>query len=44
MRTELRGNSFPGQFSSEFAVIIEAFNGRRFSLAPRDEVMCAQEP
>ena len=45
MRTELRSRLFPGQFSSEFAVIVETFNGRSLSLfASRDEVMFDQEP
>jgi hypothetical protein len=45
MRSELRCRLFPGQFSSEFAVVVETFNGRFFSLfASRDEVMSDQEP
>jgi len=45
MRTELRCRLFPGQFSSEFAVIVETFNGLSLSLfASRDEVMFDQEP
>jgi hypothetical protein len=45
MRRELRCRLFPGQFSSEFAVIVETFNGRSFSLfASRDEVMFHHEP
>ncbi len=45
MRAELRCRLLPGQFSSEFAVIVESFNGRSFSLfASRDEVIFDQEP
>ena len=45
MRTGLRCRLFPGQFSSEFAVVVETFNGRSLSLfASRDEVMFDQEP
>ncbi len=45
MTAELRCLVYPGQFSSEFAVVVESFNGRRFSLfSSRDDVSFEQEP
>jgi hypothetical protein len=42
---ELRCQLYPGQFSSEFAVVVESFNGRAFSLfASREDVKCEREP
>jgi hypothetical protein len=45
MTADLRCKVYPGMFSSEFAVVVEAFNGRAFSLfAPREKVRVDQEP
>src|SRR5436853_2538223 len=45
MFAELRCRLYPGQFSSEFAVIVESFNGRAFSLfASREDVESDREP
>jgi hypothetical protein len=45
MKAELRCRLYPGQFSSEFAVIVESFNGRTYSLfAPLDDVRYDREP
>ncbi len=42
---ELRWQLYPGQFSSEFAVVVESFNGRVFSLfASREDVRNEREP
>jgi hypothetical protein len=42
---ELCCQLYPGQFSSEFAVIVESFNGRSYSLfAPREDVKHDREP
>ena len=36
---ELRCILYPGQFGDEFTVVVESFNGRRFSLfVPREDV------
>jgi hypothetical protein len=45
MIAELRCKVYPGMFSTEFAVVIEAFDGQNFSLfAPRDTVRVDREP
>ena len=45
MITDLRCKLLPGQFSSEFTAIVEAFNGRAYSLfASRDDATFDQEP
>ncbi len=45
MTAELRCQVYPGQFSSEFAVVVESFTGRAFSLfASREDVQCEREP
>jgi hypothetical protein len=45
MFAELHCQLYPGQFSSEFAVVVTSFSGREFSLfASRDEVRSAREP
>jgi hypothetical protein len=45
MQAELRCQVYPGQFSSEFTVVVEEFQGRRYSLfASRDEVRVGQDP
>ena len=45
MIQELRCKLFPGQFSSEFAVVVESFYGQKFSLfASVDDVTCEQMP
>ena len=42
---ELCCRLYPGQFSSEFAVIVESFNRRSSSLfAPREDVQYDREP
>jgi hypothetical protein len=45
MIAELRCQLYPGQFSSEYAVVVESFNGRAFSLfASREDAQCDREP
>src|SRR5262249_13377098 len=45
MSAQLRCQLYPGQFSSEFTVIVESFNGRAFSLfAAREDVQYDWEP
>jgi hypothetical protein len=45
MTAELRCKVYPGMFSSEFAVVVEAFNGRIYSLfADRDKVRASGTP
>jgi hypothetical protein len=45
MKDWLRCPVTPGQFSSEYAVVAEQFDGTEFSLfAPRTEVECDTEP
>jgi hypothetical protein len=42
---ELRWQLYPGQFSTEYAVVVESFSGRVYSLfASRDDVATEQEP
>jgi len=42
---EIRCRLYPGQFSSEYAVVVESFSGRVYSLfASRDDVANDQEP
>ncbi len=45
MMTKLRCKLYPGQFSTEYAVVVEAFDGRRLSLfASHDDVETEGEP
>lgn len=45
MGTQLRCGVSPGQFSNEYAVSVQSFNGRTFSLfASRNDVGCEQPP
>lgn len=45
MTAKLRCVVTPGQFSSEYAVVVQSFNGRSFSLfASRGDVVCDQPP
>ena len=45
MIAELRCQLYPGQFSSEFAVVVESFSGRSSPLfASREEVKYDQKP
>jgi hypothetical protein len=45
MLAEIRCRLYPGQFSSEYAVIVESFSGRTYSLfAPQDDVTNDGEP
>src|SRR4051794_3966878 len=45
MLARLRCIVSPGQFSSEYAVVVQSFNGRSFSLfASRSDVECEQPP
>jgi hypothetical protein len=42
---EIRCRLYPGQFSSEYAVVVESFSGRAYSLfASRDHVANDREP
>ena len=43
--TKLRCTLYPGQFSTEYTVVVEAFDGRQFSLfASCDDVEAEGEP
>jgi len=45
MIAEIRCRLYPGQFSSEYAVVVESFSGRVYSLfASRDDVANDREP
>jgi hypothetical protein len=45
MIAEIRCRLYPGQFSSEYAVVVESFSGRTYSLfASRDDVANDREP
>ncbi len=45
MFAEIRCQLYPGQFSSEYAVVVESFSGRAYSLfAFRDDVTTDREP
>jgi hypothetical protein len=45
MTTQLRCTLSPGQFSNEYCVSIQSFNGRNFSLfASRDDVQSTGSP
>jgi hypothetical protein len=45
MTAELRCQLYPGQFSNEYAVVVESFSGRGFSLfASREDVQREREP
>ena len=45
MQAEIRCQVYPGQFSSEFTVVVEAFQGRVYSLfASRNDVRTEQDP
>src|SRR4051812_28077987 len=45
MGIQLRCNVSPGQFSTEYAVSVQSFNGRTFSLfASRSDVECDELP
>ncbi len=45
MTAELRCQVYPGQFSNEYAVVVESFNGRDLSLfTSREDVQCEREP
>jgi hypothetical protein len=45
MFAELHCRLYPGQFSSEFAVVVTSFSGREFSLfTSRDDVRSDREP
>jgi len=45
MFAEIRCRLYPGQFSSEYAVVVESFSGRAYSLfAPQDDVTHDREP
>ena len=45
MIQELRCKLLPGQFSTEFAVVVETFNGQSYSLfASMDDVTCEEMP
>jgi hypothetical protein len=45
VKTYLRCTVTPGQFSSEYAVSVQSFSGRTFSLfATRGDVQCDQSP
>lgn len=42
---KLRCQVYPGQFRTEYAVVVEAFDGRRFSLfASKEDVDADEEP
>jgi hypothetical protein len=45
MTAELRCKVYPGMFSTEFAVVVKAFDGQTYSLfAERDKVLIKREP
>jgi hypothetical protein len=45
MKTRMRCMVYPGQFSSEYAVVVENNVGQKYSLfAPRELVVCDQAP
>jgi hypothetical protein len=45
MFAEIHCQLYPGQFSSEFAVVVASFSGREFSLfAARDDVRSEGQP
>jgi hypothetical protein len=45
MFAEMHGQLYPGQFSSEFAVVVASFSGEEFSLfASQDDVRADREP